>query len=186
MVDQLSLQTIGIVIAAISVVIGVLNSILVSRRDERRQNLLLKNQELATETRQAQLFMQLYDKSMSKEMTDASRTFYGLKFESYEEYKNYFLTQREFSDHFEAWKYLANFYEGLGLLVMEGLVSIRMVTVFMDSAILGFYNKFGGEYLQKFREETGRFGTLSETEYLYNRMMKFIEENPDFRDYKIP
>jgi sensor domain CHASE-containing protein len=57
MVDQLALQTISIVIAATSVVIGVINSILVSRRDERRQNLLLKNQELSLETRQIGLYM---------------------------------------------------------------------------------------------------------------------------------
>ena len=58
MVDQLTLQTIGIGIAAISVVIGVINSIMVSRRDERRQNLLLKNQELSLETRQVGLYME--------------------------------------------------------------------------------------------------------------------------------
>ena len=58
MIDQLTLQTIGIVIAAISVVIGVVNSILVSRRDERRQNLLLKNQELSLETRRIGLYME--------------------------------------------------------------------------------------------------------------------------------
>jgi hypothetical protein len=158
------LQTVGILV-------GIVSFLTTLRNSQRNQELTRKAQELATETRQAQLFMQLYDKSMSKEMTDAFRTFHGLKFESYEEYKNYFLTQREFSDQFEAWMYLKSFYEGLGLLVMEGLVSIRMVTVFMDSAITGFYNKFGGEYLQKFREETGQYGTLSETEYLYNRMM---------------
>ena len=36
-------QTIGVLIAAASVVIGVVNSILVSRREEKRQELMLKN-----------------------------------------------------------------------------------------------------------------------------------------------
>ena len=54
----------------------------------------------------------------------------------------------------------------------------------MGTSIMGFYNKFG-KYVHQFRDETGYQGTLSETEYLYNKVKKYIEENPDYRDYQL-
>lgn len=51
MVDQLTIQTIGVGIAVVSVVIGVVNSILMSRREDRRRELSLRNQEITLETR---------------------------------------------------------------------------------------------------------------------------------------
>lgn len=65
MVDQLTIQTIGVGIAVVSVVIGVVNSILMSRREDRRKELSLRNQEITLETRQAQLFMALYEHNNS-------------------------------------------------------------------------------------------------------------------------
>jgi len=59
--------TIGILSACVGVVIGVVNQILSRRRVE-------KTQQLTLETRQAQLFMQVYSRWTTKEMTSA----YGL------------------------------------------------------------------------------------------------------------
>ena len=50
-VDQLTIQTIGVGIAVVSVVIWVVNSILMSRREDRRRELSLSNQEITLETR---------------------------------------------------------------------------------------------------------------------------------------
>ena len=131
-------------------------------------------------------FMQVYDKSMSKEFADAQKEFLGLKFNDYKEYKDWMMNLQDNPTKIDAWLFLVSYYEGLGLLVMEELVSIRMVTVFMGSTIMAFYNRFGGEYLLQFREETGSQGTLSETEYLHRRVRKYIDDNPDYRDYHIP
>jgi len=54
MVDQMTLQTISVVIAAASVVIGVINSIYSSRIAE-------KQRQTQIDSRQAQLFMQIYN-----------------------------------------------------------------------------------------------------------------------------
>ena len=59
--------TIGILTAYISVIMGVVSQILSSRRTE-------KTEQLALETRQAQLFMNVYNRWTTKEMTTA----YGL------------------------------------------------------------------------------------------------------------
>ncbi len=88
MVDQLTFQTIGIVIAAISVVIGVINSIVVSRRDERRQNLLLKNQELSLESRQVGLYME-FNKLIQQVLGDYL-DFFNQEWEGFEDYMRKF------------------------------------------------------------------------------------------------
>jgi hypothetical protein len=61
---MVSVETISIVIATVSVVIGVINSILSSRRAE-------KNDEQTLETRQAQLYIQIYNRWNSKEIVHA-------------------------------------------------------------------------------------------------------------------
>ena len=61
---RMDVQTISVVIAAVSVVIGVINSILSSRRAE-------KNDEQMLETRQAQLYMQLYNRWNSLDFAKA-------------------------------------------------------------------------------------------------------------------
>ena len=171
---MIDIQTVLTYLTLISVPVGVFYHIMTLRNTR-------KNQEMQLETRQAQLFMQLYDKTMSKEFTDAHKEFSGLRFDDYTEYKDWIMNLPENPKKYDAWAYLATFYEGLGLLVMEGLASIRMVSVFMGSTIIGFYERFGGEYVHKLREETGSKGTLSETEYLYNEIKKYLEEHPELK-----
>jgi hypothetical protein len=185
MVEPVSLQTILTYLTLISIPVGVFYHIMTLRNTRKNQELTLRAQEQALETRQAQLFMQLFDKTLSKEFTDAQKELGRVKFNDYEEYKDWMMKLRENPKKVDAWLFLVSFYEGLGLLVMEDLVSIRMVTVFLGSSIMGFYNQFGGNNVHQFREETGAQGTLSETEYLCNRIKKYIEENPDYRDYQL-
>jgi hypothetical protein len=183
MAEPITLQTMLTYLTLISVPVGVFYHIMTLRNTRKNQELTLRAQEQALVTRQAQLFMQIYDKSISKEYADAMKVLRGVKFDDYEEYKHYMVNMGDYPDKVDAWNFIGGFYEGLGLLVMEDLISIRMVTVFMGNSITRFYNKFGGPYIHQFRDETGITGILSETEYLYNRVKKFIEENPDYKDY---
>lgn len=57
----MDVQSITVVIAGISVIVGVINPILSSRRADEQRQLTLNTQQQALETRQAQLFMQIYD-----------------------------------------------------------------------------------------------------------------------------
>ena len=79
MVDLLFIQTVGVIVAAFSVVVGIANNILTSRRDEKRNQQTL-------ETRQAQLFMQIYNKWSEKDFVDA---FNVVLYENPPVYKDY-------------------------------------------------------------------------------------------------
>ena len=65
----MDVQTATVVIAGISVIIAAVNSIYSSRRAETQRALTLKTQQQALETRQAQLFMQVYNLWSGVEVT---------------------------------------------------------------------------------------------------------------------
>jgi hypothetical protein len=67
----MDLQTVTVLITGISVIIAAVNSIFSSRRAEEQRALTLKTQQQALETRQAQLFMQIYNRWSTKEFADA-------------------------------------------------------------------------------------------------------------------
>ena len=70
----MDLQTVTVVITGISVIIAAANSIISSRRAEEQRQLTLETQQQALDTRQAQLFMQIYNRWTAKDMAAA----YGL------------------------------------------------------------------------------------------------------------
>jgi hypothetical protein len=103
-------QTISIVIAASGLFIAAINQIFSRRRTE-------KTEQLTLETRQAQLFMQIYNRWTSKDMTSA----YGLVRYKYQ-WEDYEEGMRKYGpdvdvDAYSNLQILHNFYEGLGILV---------------------------------------------------------------------
>jgi hypothetical protein len=167
MVDQLTLQTIGVGIAAISVVIGVINSILSSRREEIRSVTTL-------ETRQAQLFMQLMDKYTTKEGLENLGVINRATWSSYGEW----LELRRDEEYYEAYNWLANIYDGIGALLREGLLNVRMVALVDASGIIWDWEKYKDViYEMRKRQNDRRY--RGEWEYLSNTMMKYLEEHPE-------
>jgi hypothetical protein len=157
------IQTISVVIAAISVVIGVINSILSSRKaDQQRQ--------VEVETRQAELFMQMYNRWSTPDMMKG----YGLvRFRSaWTDYDDW--AQKYGPDHgdFDVWASgmsLFSFFEGLGVLVQRGLIDIGLVEDLMGNRLVDTWSKY-----RPVREEGIRRGrdpkSWDHTEYLYHEL----------------
>jgi hypothetical protein len=119
--------------------------------------MVLRNQ---NRTRQAQLFMQVYNQF------------------TMEKYKQWHEVRRwewdDFDDFMEKW------LEGLGVLVKSELVPIHLVALFITGLITEYWKKFGPLTLEyRTRYESPRGG--SETEYLYNTLMAYVEEHPELR-----
>ncbi len=75
---------------------------------------------------------------------------------------------------------LANWYEGLGVLVKENLLDIRIVALLLTGLIISFWDKFI-PIIDETREAFGSPRFYIETEYLYNQLMKYIEEHPEIQ-----
>jgi hypothetical protein len=109
----MDVQTITVVIAGISVIIGVINSILSSRRNEEQRNV--------------QLFMELYDTFHSKERY---RKFYtaAFKLDFYKDVK----ADGEYGpntniDLLSDFASLMAYYEGIGVMVQKGWIDYEHI-----------------------------------------------------------
>ena len=137
----MDVQTATVLITGISVIIAAVNSIYSSRRAEAQRALTLKTQQQALETRQAQLFMQVYHRWSSIEVTKgygflryqypdiSGKQLYNLTVDPYDEEK--FVTVHS----------LYQYFEGLAVLVEEGLIDIDLVKNLFSRRIIWFWER---------------------------------------------
>jgi len=158
--------------------IGIIVSILYYTSVLRNAN---KTQQQQLDTRQAQLFMQIYDKWMSPTLSEAWNTIQKYEFKDYQDFKTFFMTWDEATPEHTAFGHLIGYYEGVGVLVKEGLIDIRMVALLMTGMTTSFYSKLL-PYAERARKEFGMDWFAIETEYLYNELTKYIQEHPNYRN----
>jgi len=134
-------QTVTVVIAGISVIIGVINSILASRRAEKQRELTQQTQQLTLETRQAQLFMQIYNAWSS---TDVTKSYGFLRYQhpdkEGEELFNFCITPYV-PENFMAIHCLNQYFEGIAVLVETGLLDIKLVENLFSRRIIWFWER---------------------------------------------
>lgn len=168
----MDVQTVTVVIAGISVIIGVINSILASRRAE-------KNDQLMLETRQAQLFTQIYDWWRSRDGVKAyanyrykySRLVQQMGFEEFQ--KGYTLVGDEGNIETHADQgTLLHFFEGIGVLVKKSLIDVELVEDLLSQRIIWFWEQILGpniEYVRKITDDPTQYDSI---EYLYHEMKR--------------
>ena len=176
------LQTLFGYLTPISLTIGVVYHIMTLRNTRKNQELSLKSQELALETRQVQLFMNVYNQSFtSPQFFEAFHRVRNLHWEDLDEYLALFdYTNPETRDNRLAMSVLIGFYEGVGVLVKENLLDIRMVALLMTGPVKEFWEKLES-VIEYEREHSNYPRYVSETEYLYKELMKYISEHPEFK-----
>jgi hypothetical protein len=159
----MDVQTISVVIAAVSVVIGVINSILSSRRAE-------KNDEQTLETRQAQLYMQVYNRWNSLDLVNAyNQVRYTYQFTDAEELISKYSPEK----HPEAaanLTMLGYFFEGLGVLVKKGLLTIDLVEDLMSQRVIWYWENKASLVVDDLRTLTNDPTQYDHIEYLYHEM----------------
>jgi len=99
------ISTIATIVTTVSVVIGVVFALLELRH--------------LTDTRKTEIIMRIYDRFGSREMVEAITKVGNAKFETIEDYKNKY----GFTEVTE----IAVLFEGLGVLLEQKLIDIRMV-----------------------------------------------------------
>jgi hypothetical protein len=125
----MDIQTVSIVIAAISVVIGVINSILSNQREE--------------EQRQVQLVSQLYDRYLSPDMLrDYTEVVYQWDFTDYEDYKpKYSITTGKF-EAYNKFSRVARFISHTCEMINLGHIGMKYVSGNLAGNIITFWDKY--------------------------------------------
>jgi hypothetical protein len=170
MVDLAEIQAAYYMVAATGVLVAAVYYIMNIKTTQ-------KNMKTNLETRQAQLFMEIYRSSYSTDMMTHATNFWMEGWDGFEDWRDKIWLDKGKRASWGAWN---NYYEGIGVLVKEGLVDIRLVA----ELIAGITRKFWEMHapiISEIREYTDQPRMLSETEYLYNRLMKYMVEHPELK-----
>jgi hypothetical protein len=160
MIDQMTLQTIGILITGISLTVAAFYYIMT-----------LRNQEKA---RQAQLFMQLYNRFQSIEFHRQFNKLLEWEFNDFEDFLNKYGRENN-PEAYALRGSVGGYFEGMGVLVKRGLIDVTLADDLISGAIMLFWDKFGPIYLEM-RERINYPQFAEWTEYLYNQIKPLVEE----------
>ena len=131
------------------------------------QELALKAQQQAAETRQAQLFMQVFGRFHDQEFWRNYTTISRKKWKTYDDFS------RGWSDPDLAAMTLSvnTYFEGIGVLVRRGLLSPELVSDLLSGPLVIWWN-YQAEFIKEYRVRTNWPQSVEGMEYLYNEVMK--------------
>ena len=164
---MVDVQTISIVVAAAGVFIAAINSIYSSRRAE-------KNDRQMLETRQAELFSTIYNRWTAR---DFSETYVNYRY--HYDIKDHIWNEDQTIKHpsmfplevHTDWQMLAAYFEGIGVLVQEGLLSVDLVEKLFSGRIIAIWEKIFPEGRIDEARNTIKDPTMHDHfEYLYHEM----------------
>jgi hypothetical protein len=159
MAEPIGLQTMLTYLTLISVPVGVFYHIMT-----------LRNQ---SKTRQAQLFMQVYSQYTASKYREWNEIIQW-EWDDYDDF------ERKYGDldSRNKWSSIGGYLEGLGVFVKEGLIPVRLVSLFITNLTRTYWEKFG-PLIEEYRVRMNVPRGGSESEYLYKAIMKYVEEHPE-------
>ena len=165
----MDVQTVSVVVAAIGLLIAAINQIYTSRQANEQR-------EREFETRQAELFMEIYNRWNSVDIQSA----YGYlrhiyQFNDWQEFVQRYSIRPPLGspENFKSWlnyQVLLTHFEGLGVLVKEGLINIDLVEDLYSKRIIWFWENYPGSYIDVGRKELHDPTIYDSIEFLYNEM----------------
>jgi hypothetical protein len=174
-VEPITFQTVFQFLQTASIMVGITYYVLTLRNQRR-------NQEETLETRQAQFYMQIYNQGVNdRNFIEAFLRIQSLEWSNSQEFLetiNY--ENPETRENAIALTTLVGYYEGVGTLVKENMLSIRWIALLFGSWTRIFCEKIK-PVAEDARVHNKAPRTFSETEYLYNELMRYMEDHPELK-----
>ena len=139
--------------------------------------LQIRNQ---NKTRQAQLFMNLYDTYHSPEFR---LRWHDLLHREWTDKEDWFRKYGQNSEDLAAYTSMLSFFNGIGVLLKRDLISLEMVDDLLSVNIRGFWKMFESTVYWA-RETIDEPKMYADFEYLYNEVMTINEKAPDFSKFR--
>jgi len=164
----MDIQSILTLLTLISVPIGVFYHIMTLNNTRKSQLLTQKAQEQALETRQAQLFMNLYEVYRSIEFRRLYYEIRGWSWTNPEEWREKYSIPNnpEAASKFFS---VMGYFEGMGLLVKKGLVDVEMVDELLKILVYGIWEQYR-DIVFETRQRMKLPHYLANYEYLYDEL----------------
>jgi hypothetical protein len=91
---------------------------------------------------------------------------------------DYFNPEAPETDKMRAINDITGYYEGMGVLVKEGLLDIRFLALHLNGATQLAWKAFD-PIIDDLREKWNAPRAFSEFEYIYNELIKYNKEHPE-------
>jgi len=153
----------------VALVVGIIYYLTIMRNSQ-------KNQQMQLETRQSQLFMQLFQYHIDKDRWKDSWTLTEMQWDDYDDFTRKYdssVNIENFAQRYNQWY----FWEGMGLLLKKGLVDKEMIYHLLGSGFGALLNwdKFG-PVIKEMRVQLDQPDFFIWFEYLADEMKKMTEE----------
>jgi hypothetical protein len=173
---EITYQMVLSTIQTVSLIIGVVYYIFIMRNSQ-------KNQQMQLETRQSQLFMQLFQHHIDKERWKDAWTLTEMEWDDFDDFARKYdssVNIENFALRYSHWY----FWDGMGLLLKKGLVDREMIFYLMGGyGVVWDWEKFGS-VIKEIRNRINLPDFCVWFEYLALEMMKVAEEKG--RPWKAP
>jgi len=169
-----SLEFIAIILTGLGLTASIIYYAYILNNANKTRELQLKAQQQAEETRQTQLYMNLWSKWDSEDFMKHYLKILSWEFNGYEEWSTKYGLSGD-RDDLLSYGLVETFFEGIGVLVHRGFLDLTMVEDFMSSELETYWLK-----MKPVAEGIRRtlYPTWSEyTEYLYNEVMKIRRQH---------
>jgi len=127
------------------------------------------NMRANSKARQAQMFMGIYERFNTPEAIDSSIRLLNLKVKDFDEFHR--LLNESNADG-RSLNWYSAYYEGLGVLVREKFIDIRLVSLLMYGELKWFWEKYGS-YWRQYRVAESYPRAMVEGEFLYDSVMEY-------------
>ena len=180
MVEQVTFQTIFQFLQTVGILMGVYYYIMTIRANRTNQELALKAQEQSVETREAQLFMQIYQQLTSIESQKTWGELLNMEWDDIEDYRK----KHDSTVNLDSWGKRGHIwwsYSTIGMMVKKELIDPEMVYMTLGNMVIMQWDKWS-EVVYDTREQAIRQGVkggqnmFKGFEYLNDEMVKLLEK----------
>ncbi len=169
---EITYQMVLSTLQTVALIVGITYYLFIMRNSQKTRELALNAQEQALETRQTQLFMDVYRSHTTKEhQADVSELLLSWDWNDFDDFKEKYMVP---PDNAKYLSYFANL-EGLGLLVRNGLLDANLVYDLQYVSIIMIWEKFLPIILE-YREAWSTPQLWGTVEYLYDEMKRIRVE----------
>ena len=159
-----------IVLTGIGIIVSILYYTSVLKNANKTQELQLKAQEQAVETRQAQIFMGIYNTWRSPQFRESFIKLNSREWSDFQDWQSkYQPIQNPEEGTYEATVF--TFYDGVGVFVRRGLIDIDLVDELLSNSFISLWERFR-DIIYSIREFNNSPRMYQNVEYLYNELMK--------------
>ena len=133
-----------------------------------------KAQQLAIESRQAQIFMNLYDTYRDKEFRSYTTELRGWSWQDFDEFWDKY-GEANNPEAWNIWITVALFYNGMGVLLMKNLIEIELIEELFSNVVFGAWSRMGDiilEHRNRQKRHLASRDTFHGFEYLYKELEK--------------